>query len=435
MNDEMAYDFFIGIDWATEAHQVCTVDAQRKILDERSVKHSGLGLAELVDFLRKLSEGRPERVAVAIEVPRGAVVETLVEKKFHVYAINPKQLDRFRDRHTVAGAKDDRRDAFVLADSLRTDQPCFNRVALDDALIVQLREITHVEEGLKKDGARLANQLRDLVLRYFPDLLKLCPAADEPWFWNLLELVPTPDKGRWIKVAQIAALLRRARIRRLTAKEVRECLKAAPLPVAPGVVEAASRHVALLLPRLRLVDQQLTHCASQVNQLLEQIKEQQSLEENDLGNKREHRDLEILQSLPGVGRFVAATMLAEASQPLAARDYHALRVQAGVAPVTVQTGKQTQRRKKSTDRGRVRRPRVSMRYACNRRLREALYHWARISSQCDPISKAKYQEHRAQGHSHGRALRSIGDGLLSVLVAMLTKGTLYDPSRRRARAA
>ena len=68
-------------------------------------------------WLWTLSAGQPQRVAVAIEVPRGAIVEGLVERGFHVFAINPKQLDRFRDRHSVAGAKDDRRDAFVLADS------------------------------------------------------------------------------------------------------------------------------------------------------------------------------------------------------------------------------------------------------------------------------------------------------------------------------
>jgi hypothetical protein len=62
-------------------------------------------------------------------------VETLVERGFHVGGLNPKQLDRFRDRHTVAGAKDDRRDAFVLGVSLRTDRPAFRRVRLEGRVI------------------------------------------------------------------------------------------------------------------------------------------------------------------------------------------------------------------------------------------------------------------------------------------------------------
>jgi transposase len=424
---DATYRLFVGIDWATEAHQVCTIDAQRRTLDERSVKHTGTGLGELVEVLRKLCEEKPEQVAVGIEVPRGAVVETLVEKGFHVYAINPKQLDRFRDRHTVAGAKDDRRDAFVLADSLRTDLPCFNKVALDDALVVQLREITRLEEGLKRDHGRLANQLRDLLLRYFPEPLRLCPAADEPWFWSLVELAPTPERGQRIRLSRISALLSRTRIRRLTAEEVHARLKAPPLWVAPGVVEAASQHLKLLLPRLRLVDQQLTQCAKQVEHLLDQIGSQQNVEEDELGKKREHRDVEILRSLPGVGRFVAATMLAEASQPLKARDYHALRVQAGVAPVTMQTGKQSHRRQPGF---RPRRPRVSMRYGCNRRLREGVYHWARTSAQHDPVSVEQYKAQRAAGHPHGRALRAVGDRLLRVLTTMLRNSTIYDPAHR-----
>ncbi len=53
-------------------------------------------------------------------MPRGAVIDALFERGFAVFAINPKQLDRCRDRYTAAGAKDDRRDAWVLADVLRT---------------------------------------------------------------------------------------------------------------------------------------------------------------------------------------------------------------------------------------------------------------------------------------------------------------------------
>ena len=126
------YDCFVGIDWGSQQHQVYVLDRDRRRLGERVVDHDGASLAQLVAWLWGLSAGQPQRVAVAIEVPRGAIVEGLVERGFHVFAINPKQLDRFRDRHSVAGAKDDRRDAFVLADSLRTDQPSFRRLRLDD---------------------------------------------------------------------------------------------------------------------------------------------------------------------------------------------------------------------------------------------------------------------------------------------------------------
>jgi hypothetical protein len=73
------------------------------------------------EALQQLAQQSAESVAIGIEIPRGAVVETLVERRFAVYSLNPKQMDRFRDRHSVAGAKDDSRDALVIADSLRTD--------------------------------------------------------------------------------------------------------------------------------------------------------------------------------------------------------------------------------------------------------------------------------------------------------------------------
>ena len=155
------YRFYVGIDWASEAHQVCVLDAARRIVSERSFAHAGDAVVAFAEWLNELAGDDPGGAAVAIEIPRGAVVETLVERGFHVYAINPKQLDRFRDRHSVAGAKDDRRDALVLADSLRTDRDCFRRVRLDDPVVIQLRELSRVDEDLKRESNQLANRLRE----------------------------------------------------------------------------------------------------------------------------------------------------------------------------------------------------------------------------------------------------------------------------------
>ena len=103
MADEV--EWFVGIDWASEAHQVCLVDARGECLGERSVAHGGAALGELCDWLIARTAARPEAIAVAIEMPNGPVVEALLERGFRVHALNPKQLDRFRDRFTVAGAK------------------------------------------------------------------------------------------------------------------------------------------------------------------------------------------------------------------------------------------------------------------------------------------------------------------------------------------
>ena len=138
------------------------------------------------------------------------------------------------------------------------------------------------------------------------------------------------------------------------------------------------------------------------------------------GQQNEHRDVQVLRSLPGVGRVVAATMLAEAAQALAARDYNVLRALSGVAPITRQSGKSAH---------------VVMRRGCNLRMRNAVYHWARVSTMVDGHWCARYRALRQRGQTHGRALRAIADRLLNRLVAMLREGTLYDPARCRKHLA
>ena len=113
-----SFAYFAGIDWGTERHRVCLLDNQGRTLAERWIEHSGDSLAELIVWLLQQTSDSASALAAAIEIPRGAIVETLLEHGFTVFSINPKQLDRFRDRYSPAGAKDDRRDAFVLADAL-----------------------------------------------------------------------------------------------------------------------------------------------------------------------------------------------------------------------------------------------------------------------------------------------------------------------------
>lgn len=414
MEDE--FDILVGIDWAKEDHQVCVLDRHRKVLDERAVKHSGSAITDLADRLSK--HGDPGRTAVAIETPRGAVVEMLLERGFAVFHLNPKQLDRFRDRHTVAGAKDDRRDAFVLADSLRTDVHLFRRVRPDPDDVVVLRELVRTDDDINKAMNGLTNRVREQLLRYFPQMLEVSPTADEPWFWKLLVLVPTPEAAAKVPRGRIATLLKEHRIRRISAEEILEVLRQPPLRVSKGASIAASTHIAMLVPQLLLLHAQQRDVERSAKQLLEQMAEAPASE----GQKVEHRDVTILRSLPGVGWKVSATMLVEAGQALADRDYPALRALAGVAPVTIQTGKN-------------KRGRPKMRHAANNRLRNAHYHWARVSTQSDPASRAYYADLRGRGQTHGRALRSVADRNLRILVAMLQNGTLYDPTRgRRAEA-
>ena len=405
----MTAQWFVGIDWASEAHEVCVLDRDGHVCERRQVKHTVPDLQALVEALLTRAHGDATRVAIGIEVPRGALVELLVERGFGVSAINPKQLDRFRDRFTPAGAKDDRRDALVIGDSLRTDPQAFRPVRLDHPVIIQLREWSRIDEDLGGELTRVTNQLRDLVYRSTPGLLALCPAADEPWFWAVLRAAPTPAAQRRVSQRRLERLLRSHRIRRLTATQVHEVLQQPAVFTAPGVVDAVAAHLEVLLPRVELIAAQRRQAERELERLLQALEQEMP----PAGDQREHSDIAIVRSMPGIGTRVAARMLAEASQPLVDRAYHALRACMGIAPVTKQSG---------------RRRTVSMRYACSLRLRNAAYHWARAGAQNDPASRTYYATLRARGHSHGRTLRSVADRLLRILMTLLSRGQIFDPN-------
>jgi transposase len=410
---------FVGVDWATQKHDVCVLQPDGEVIAERVFPHTGTGLAQLADWLLQTADASPAAIVIAIEVPHGPIVDTLLERGMRVHAVNPKQLDRFRDRFTTAGAKDDRRDARVLADSLRTDARAFRELEPESAIVIELREWSRMNDELKAERTGLANRLREQIRRFFPQVLDLGEVS-EPWMLDLIEAVPTPADARRRRRPAIERILKQNRIRRVSADEVLQKLREMPVTVAPGTVEAATAHIRLLRERLRLVGDQIKQCERRLDELCQSLGASEAEGEGEPGQGGEQRDVTILQSLPGIGRIVLATLLAEASRPLRDRNYHALRALAGVAPVTRRSGK---------------RHVVVMRQACTTRLRNAVYHWARVAAQCDPVWKARYTEFRSRGHSHGRACRGIADRLLKIAITMLTQRTIYDPTRIANRLA
>ena len=408
MTDERKW--YVGVDWASESHLAFLADDDGHKIGERTFKHGGEGLAEMATWLMATSgASEPSQIHVAIEVPHGPVVETLMERGFKVHAINPKQMDRFRDRFTLAGAKDDSRDGEVMSSALRTDAHCFRLLAVADPVVVELREWSRITDDLGAERNRLTNRFREQLWRYFPAILELDADLASEWLLDLWETVPTPHKAVRIRDTTIAKLLKRHRVRRFDVDQLLGVLRAPPVRVAAGTTEAASAHIATLITRIRLVNQQLKQAHQKLDVLTARLA---PTEEAEPGQTKQH-DVEILASLPGVGRIILATLLAEASDALQRRDYAALRSLTGVAPVTKRSGKSCI---------------VVRRYACHGRLANAVYHWARVAVQHDPTSRSKYAALRSRGHSHARALRSVADRLLNVACAMLKSGTKFDPS-------
>jgi transposase len=213
--------WYAGVDWASESHHVFLTDGEGRTIRERIFKHSGEGLTEMAAWLVAASGATdPGQICAAIEVPHGPVVETLMERGFKVHAINPKQMDRFRDRFTLAGAKDDSRDAEVMASALRTDPQCLRLLAAIDPVIVELREWSRIAGDLGAERNRLTNRLREQLWRYFPAMLELESDLGAEWLLDLWELAPTPKKAARIRELTAAKVLKRHRIRRFDAAHV-----------------------------------------------------------------------------------------------------------------------------------------------------------------------------------------------------------------------
>ena len=416
--------WFAGVDWASQTHQVSLLDGEGVELGNEVFAHSGTGLSAMADWLI-CSAGMPaEQISVAIETPRGPVVESLLAHGFAVHSINPKQLDRFRDRFSPAGAKDDRRDARVLASALRSDPDCLHRVQASDPLTIGLREWARSLDELKGDRVQLTNRMRELLWRYYPQFTRTVNDLAAPWALEAWKRAPNPAAACGMRVSSYDKLLKKHRIRRFDGAGLKRRLAERPLAVDPASARAAEAHVRLLAKRLKVVNEQIAEAEGRLDAFLDRLGAADPAPAADgdpqPGQPAEQRDATILRTLPGVGRTVLATLLAEADDPLRRRDYHALRCLGGVAPVTRQSGRSTQ---------------VTRRLAAHGRLRAAVGHWARVASQCDPVCKARYRELRARGHGHHRALRSVADRLLNVACAMLRDGTPYDEERAVARHA
>ena len=363
-------EYFVGIDWGTQMHRIAVLDGTGRVIEQYNADHSGEGLVALVKRLKQRAACEPALVAVGVEVAWGALVETLVEAGFAVFSINPKQVDRFRDRFTVAGAKDDARDALVLANSLYTDRQSYRRVEIDSPDLIRLRELSRFEDELKIELRRVTNRLWQQLHRYYPQMLAISPAADDRLMWDLLEAAPTPAEGARMSSIRVKRILKVNRIRKHSADDVLLALRTMPLVLAPGGAEAASEHVQFLLPQLKLLDEQVREVGNRIKRLLSPIRE---------------------------------------------RDYESLRCYAGTAPVTRQSGK---------------RKTVGMRQACSPRLRNAVFYWATSSLCCDSRSRKHYDALRAAGHQHPRALRGLADRLLGVLIALLKTQKVFDRTRR-----
>jgi hypothetical protein len=393
----------VGIDWADDHHDAYVTNDQAEKLAAFRVAHTVDGLATLRQRLRGVS-AEPEAMQVAIERPDGLLVASLLDWGYAVYPINPKAVDRYRDRHQTSGAKDDARDAMVLAHILRTDGHCYRQLAREGEVVTELRLTIRSYRDLVTESTRLTNQLRTCLGDYYPAALTVFDDLDQPITLAFLRQYPTPALAR---SAAVQGYSHPERIDALVAQ-----VRAPALGATDAVARARSRQVLGLVPALQaVVTAKKTH--------------ERALKEL-LGR---HPDGGLFLALPGAGVVTAAALLGELSEDRTTLPSAAdLRAVGGTAPVTIQSGKSR---------------RVVRRRACNAHLHEALIQFARCSlmraghgDERVAWVKEAYVARRQAGDTAQQAYRVLANRWAAILWAMWTRREAYDHARyAKARAA
>jgi len=395
--EEPAGNVTCGIDWARDDHAVSVVDVRGREICRCSVEHSAAGLRELLAVLERT--GARE---AAIERPDGPVVDTLLEAGITVVVISPNQVKNLRGRYGSAGNKDDRFDACVLADTLRTDRARLAPLTPDSPATVTLRRACRARKDLVGHRVALANQLRAHLRNAFPGAVGLFAEIDSPISLKFLARFESRDRAGWLSPRRLAAWLASVGYcGRVDPAVLHARLIAAPRGAA-GDDGTAQACITLALHAV------LATLVEQIRALSEQIGEQLAL----------HADAHIFTSLPRSGTVRAARLLAETGDCRARFPApEALACLAGVAPSTRQSGKMRA---------------VSFRWACDKQLRDAVTDFAGDSRRASPRAADLYNRARGRGHDHPHAVRILARAWLFVIWHCWQDETAYDPARHHA---
>ena len=386
-----------GIDWARDDHALSIVDCAGREVHRFTVVHTEAGLRELLRRLSKLGLGE-----VAIERRDGPVVEALLDAAVTVVVISPNQLKNLRGRYGSAGNKDDRFDAFVLADTLRTDRARLRPLTPDSPATLTLRATCRARKDLVGHRVGLANQLRAHLQNVFPGAVGLFTDLDSPISLRFLHRFDSQDRADWLSPKRLAAWLRSVGYcGRVDPAVLHARLTAAPRGATGEAGNAAAHTTRALLTVLGSL-------VEQVKALSEQIAEQLSL----------HADAHIFTSLPRSGTVRAARLLAEIGDCRARFPTpEALACLAGVAPSTRQSGKSRS---------------VSFRWAADKQLRDAVCDFAGDSRHANPWAADLYRKAISRGHDHPHAVRILARAWLYIIWHCWQDGTAYQPSQHKA---
>jgi transposase len=386
-----------GIDWARDDHAVSVVDARGREISRHTVTHSAAGLRELISVLAQAGAAE-----AAIERPDGPVIGALLDAGVTVVVISPNQIKNLRGRYGSAGNKDDRFDAFVLADTLRTDRARLRPLTPDQPATVALRRACRARKDLVSHRVAVANQLRAHLRNVFPGAAGLFADIDSPVSLAFLARFGTQDRADWLTPARLGRWLASIGYSGRTDPAVLHArLTAAPRGLTGPGADAQAPITCALHAVLVTLTEQIKALSAQISTQLDA-----------------HADSHIFTSLPRSGTVRAARLLAEIGDCRARFPTpEALACLAGAAPSTRQSGK-------------IRA--VTFRWSCDKQLRDAVTDFAGDSRRASPWADDLYRRARARGHDHPHAVRILARAWLFVIWHCWQDETAYDPAKHRA---
>jgi transposase len=399
---------FVGDDWAEDHHDVELMDSTGRRLGKARLPEGVAGISRLHTMIgAHLGEdAEAAEVAVGIETDRGPWVAALTSSGYTVYAVNPLQAARYRERLSVSGAKSDAADAHMLADMVRTDSHQLRPVAGDSPDAEALKVVARSHKSLIWDRTRHTQRLRHALREYFPAALEAFDDLDASDTLELLAKAADPASAAKLTLNQIRAALKHARRRDIDAKATRiqAVLRAEQLGRANVITTAyaaTTRSAVAVLATLN-----------------EQIKSLQNQVEASFGK---HPDVEIILSQPGMGQALGARVLAEfGDAPQRYANAKARKNYAATSPITRASGKKKV---------------VFTRFVHNDRLIDALMSQAFSALQASPGARAYYDKQRDRGMDHNPALRQLANRLVGILHGCLKTRTTYSEATAWSRQA
>ena len=243
--------YYMGVDWADEFHQVWVSNPKGKKVAEMKVEQNAKGISELGRWLHERQAEGIELWA-AIEKPHGRIVDFLLDHGVVVYPINPKALDRARDRFRMSQSKSDSFDAYVLAEFVRTDHAHLRALEPSSEQAQELKLLSRDHHRLVRHKTRLINQIEVTLKEYYPRPLEVFSHLESKIALDFLEQYPTPqalsnlNRRQWNRFAK-----RQHHLGEAHCKELWEKLSQPQLAIPEHVLRAKAQLLLVLVVQLR----------------------------------------------------------------------------------------------------------------------------------------------------------------------------------------